>query len=392
MKTFFKKRGKFFRAVLFAFLGISIPLILAELFLRRFNPQITFSEFLFPYDFHSFTNKDYYPVGLKPNKDCILQGKYNQFKDTHVKTNSTGLRNPEIESSKPKDETRILFVGDSIAMGWGVTEDKSFPRVSEKILRQKFPAKKIEAINAGVPTTGPNYYYLFLKNEGIKLDPDIIVVAFWMLNDIPENVYFTDWLTVDSQGLPVKVRRNLDFLDSTGSDWPIEVPLKFKFPVIRNSHLFAYLMDTFVHQDGKSYESLSGLSPRACLYKKSCHDLDIAKAKAKKLFLGIKKLADDKGAKLLVAFVPSEFQIDRKARAKYDIEVPLTQADKDRPYNEFTGFFAENGIDYLDMRPSFKQDSDNIYYFVKDNHWNELGHNLAAEVISGRLMEMMKIQ
>ena len=85
---------------------------------------------------------------------------------------------------------------------------------------------------------------------------------------------------------------------------------------------------------------------RLCLYKKSCHDLDEDKEKTVLLLTGIKTMAEKDGAKYLVVRIPAEFQFDRKARLKYGITVPLLPADKEYTYEEFAGYFSQNGIDW----------------------------------------------
>lgn len=382
---------KFLARILLVVGGVSIILIGAEVYFWLFNPQLTASSIYTSYDFHCFIDGTYYPFALKPNSNCRLHSNLNQFKDVYIKTNSLGLRNPEIKTPKPKDTVRILFVGDSYTAGWGVEENEAFPRVAQTVLSQKFPQKKIEVINAGLPAAGPNYFYLFMKNEGVKLNPDIVVVGFWMVKHIPDNAYYTEWRAVDNDGLPTKVINKTEMRDFTGNKIPIDVPFKLTVPFLKYSHVFAAVADRLFPYDDKYSQGIL-ISARGCLYKDECHDLDDAKAKTKKLFWGIKKITDGIGAKLLVAFIPAEFQLDRQARIKYGIAVPLLPSDKEYPYQEFGGFFAENGIDSLDMRTAFRdaKKTEGQFYFKTDNHWNAEGHRVAAEAVSDKLSEYLK--
>jgi len=370
--------------------GIGLSLIGFELYFRIFDPQLTFSNLPKPYDFHCFTAGTYYPVSLSANQNCLLHGNLKQFKDTYIKTNSMGLRNRQITTPKPKDTIRILFVGDSYTLGWGVDENETFPRLTENILRANFPDKDIEVINAGMPTTGPDYYYLFIKNEIDRLEPDIIVVGFWMVDDIPDDMYYTDWLTTDNNGLPIEIKRRSEFVDIEGNSLPVDLPLKYKIPYLRDLHLFSFIADMLIPFTKTDGDQQNGFSPRACLYLRSCHDLDEAKIKTKKLFVAMKNLADKHSVRMLTVFIPAEFEIDRTARPKYGIEVQLTQTDKNYPYEEFSSFFKGNGIDYMDIRGKFLENSDIRSYFEKDNHWNTNGHKLAAEVISKKLSEFLR--
>src|SRR4051812_31548703 len=46
-----------------------------------------------------------------------------------VSLNSGGLRGPEIPLRKPDGEFRVLVIGDSFTLGWGVEESKTYPRL-----------------------------------------------------------------------------------------------------------------------------------------------------------------------------------------------------------------------------------------------------------------------
>lgn len=368
--------------------SIMVTLILAEIFLRLFDPQVTFQNLVLSYDFHCFIKGTYYPDRLKPNTNCLLRSTENQFPPVYIKTNSLGMRNPEIAIPKPLGTIRILMVGDSYVTGWGVTNEESLPRVIESTLRIDYPDKKIEVINAGLPGAGPNYYYLFLKNVGVKLQPDIIVIGFYMLNDIADNVYYTRWMKTDPKGLPVVVAHSLDTIDSSGNIMPSGLSPKFTVPILKYSHLFALLSDTFYHDPGNSPDN--PLNVHECLYKPDCHTLDDAKLKTKLLFEGIKTLADSMHSQFLVAIFPAQLQMDRKARLKYDIRVPLLASDRNRPYEEFGEFFKENNIPYLDMRTDFAKFPVSETYFANDDHWTPTGTVVAADAIIPKLSDMIE--
>jgi lysophospholipase L1-like esterase len=96
-----------------------------------------------------------------------------------VVSNGQGLRERhEIGLDKPPGEVRVLFLGDSCTFGWGVKEEESIPALVEASLRARFPHAAIECINAGVPAYSLLQGYLFLKEEGLAYQPDLVVVSF----------------------------------------------------------------------------------------------------------------------------------------------------------------------------------------------------------------------
>ena len=108
---------------------------------------------------------------------------------THGKSltiNSRGLRDRDYPFKKPADVTRILVLGDSFTWGYGVADDEIFTEVLETRLAES--AAEYEVINSGVSGWGTDQEYLFLVNEGFRYAPDIVVLAFFLLNDPVENV------------------------------------------------------------------------------------------------------------------------------------------------------------------------------------------------------------
>lgn len=373
-----------------------MALMVGEIYLRLFNPQKTFSSLIPPYDFHCLKQGTYYWLAFQPNSNCTLRSNTNAFSDVIIKTNSLGLRNPEI-TPDPKGKIRILFIGDSLTVGWGVKENETFPRVTESLLKQKFPDKAIESVNAGLVAGGPGYYYIYLKNDGIKLNPDIVVVGFYMYNDIPANALNSNWLKTDQQGLPEKIDSTEIYVDQVGYIYPKALSFKYHLPILRNLHLFMAVYNVFSPPNpendlGQTYFDPI-YNPYNCLYKdykKHCQDLEEAKSNTKSLFLGIKKILDQKGKKLLILFIPSEFQLDEDAAEKYGFVVPLLPADRNRPYLEFASFFQDNKIDYIDPRPFLRQFPDKDLYFQTDDHMTALGYQKLAEILSDKLADYLK--
>ena len=114
--------------------------------------------------------------------------------------------------------------------------------------------------------------------------------------------------------------------------------------------------------------------------------MDKEKNQVKQLFLGMKLVVvDEHHKKLLVVIIPAEFQVTDGTEPKYGIAIPLTPSDKANPNNEFGQFFAANGIDYLDVLPSFQPFHDKITYYPLDDHWAPVGHQIAAAAVATKI-------
>jgi len=100
--------------------------------------------------------------------------------------NSKGLRDREYSYQKPDGTRRLLVLGDSMTWGLGVGDDEIFTEVLEEKLKRETPAW--EVINAGVSGWGTDQEYLFLKDEGFRYEPDIVMVVYYLVNDREDNV------------------------------------------------------------------------------------------------------------------------------------------------------------------------------------------------------------
>ncbi len=99
--------------------------------------------------------------------------------ETAYSVNSAGLRDDE----ESLDAPRIIVLGDSYAMGWGVQQDESFPQILEK-------TSGLKVLNAGVSSYGTARELILLKR--LPLDSVQSVVIQYHDNDLPENQSFLE--------------------------------------------------------------------------------------------------------------------------------------------------------------------------------------------------------
>ena len=115
---------------------------------------------------------------MKPNEQYRWQG-------IPVDINQNGFRDDPVQYQKSAGTVRILNLGDSIAMGWGVAKEDTYGDVLErKITGKPAGSGKTEVINAAVPGWNQENALIFLQAEGLKYDPDLIIVDLTIPNDI----------------------------------------------------------------------------------------------------------------------------------------------------------------------------------------------------------------
>ena len=326
----------------------------------------------------------YYWASYQPNKNCRLHSNANAFSDVVFATNSLGIRGPEIQLPKPKGQKRILFLGDSFMTGWGVSEQEALPQMTQTILQGALPSVSIETINAGLSASGQGYEYLFFKNDGLSLDPDVVLVGLYIFNDIADSIRESTWSQIDASGLPEKITSKSSYIDYQGNIRQNVKSLKLFVPFLKKSYLYDLITDGIIRLLPQDYIR-TGEVNISCVFRENCHTFDRQKNDMKRLFLGMQKISELQRKKLIVVLLPSEVQVHPEHSNRYDIVPPLTLTDAQRPHGEFAEFFKENGINFIDLLPVFQEHAKEPLYSTLDEHWTALGNRLAAQSIADYL-------
>ena len=105
-----------------------------------------------------------------PSKSALLQS-------VEIRINERGLRGGSISPAR-NGKRRILFLGSSVTLGWGVPENET---VTE-LLRTMFKAdgQDVEVLNAGIGNYNAVRYVERFKRRLADLDPTDIVVHYFV--------------------------------------------------------------------------------------------------------------------------------------------------------------------------------------------------------------------
>tara|TARA_B100000767_G_scaffold221405_1_gene209880 strand:+ start:444 stop:1388 length:945 start_codon:yes stop_codon:yes gene_type:complete len=120
------------------------------------------------------------------DKTAILQG-------VEIKLNSEGMRSNEFEINDKK----ILFLGSSISLGWGVKQDQSYPEIIQTKLSSDSINYKILNGSIGNYNTF-RYINNFLSNQ-TDINPKVIVINYFINDAETLPINSSNWLIKNSQ-------------------------------------------------------------------------------------------------------------------------------------------------------------------------------------------------
>jgi hypothetical protein len=104
------------------------------------------------------------------------------FDGTILNTNSRGLRgNSEYDYERTQGKQRIAVLGDSFTFGAEVADNATYAHYLESHI------PNTEVLNFGVQGYGHDQMLLYLKEEGIKYHPDVVILGFTYI-DIYRNI------------------------------------------------------------------------------------------------------------------------------------------------------------------------------------------------------------
>jgi lysophospholipase L1-like esterase len=159
------------KKVFYSILWAVSALIIAELLLQV-RSHLRYGTSVFNLLSQSTTYEYNEPLGLKllrPN--ATIDGS-----QATIRTNSLGLRSPEISHEKKQGEIRIAIIGASSVMGTYTrnNEDMISYRL-EEYLASAFPKKEINVINAGIAGYGLTDQRQLLERLVQPMKPDLLI-------------------------------------------------------------------------------------------------------------------------------------------------------------------------------------------------------------------------
>ena len=254
------------------------------------------------------------------DKSAILQG-------VEIKLNSKGMRSDEYDVNDKK----ILFLGSSISLGWGIENTDSYPQIiQEKLLSDSLNYLVLNGSIGNYNTF--RYVNNFLSNQ-IDISPEVIVIN-----------YFIN----DAETLPIG-----------NPNW-----------LIKNSQLFATLKMTFKKLSSKSEFDLKSY------YRNLYEDENPSFIEMKKSLNKLSEYSIKTNTKILLTVIPDIHFLE-----DYPFETI---------HEKMKTLSTELGFEYHDLLPSIKEiPFEELQIIPGDSHPNEFGHQRISESLYPKIKDII---
>lgn len=259
-------------------------------------------------------------------------------------TNSSGFRGPEQDTFSYRP---ILFLGDSFTEGYGVNDGEEFPKLVSKALDLRYGNNKVPVVNAGVEDTGNGHWIKFLRNEGSRYSPRLVVLQL-MANDFRDNI-----------------SERLFDLRPNGELVELPVPPSSIRRILRNMVVELFPALEYSYLIGFVGESVAELS-RKWMISKLKHN--------KKL-----KRASRHSEQLTYRLIEEALRICEKEG--WPVFVLMVSIGGERFY-EFKRMFEDHEVSFVRIPDAIQRPD---YYYSVDGHWNAAGHAYVADLILERM-------
>ena len=279
-----------------------------------------------------------------------------------VNINMHGLRSPETTFKKPAGTFRILNLGDSVVMGWGVKQEETYGMRLDTVLNASSGGeRRYEVINAGVPGWNLDNELAYLEAQGSLYEPDLVLLDITVVNDI----FGKNALEQHNQS------EVIEWLRSNTYSWP-----------------FLSIQMQWIKARSEGNDRISAIDPpvNAASYFPT-NAQDERWERVWQAILGIQRKAQESGAQFAIVLFPLEYQVLDEDFSTVAQTVLTEKAE-------------EAGIPVIDLLPAYREacreksggpcQLEDRYLFADVwMHPSALGHRITANVIVEFMQGMM---
>jgi hypothetical protein len=318
-----------------------------------------------------------------------------------IETNSAGFRDRERSVARTPGTTRLALIGDSYVHGFYLPLEQTLGASLERALAQCRTSSPVEVLNFGVQGYSTAQELLLYRLKVAAYRPDIVMLAFFSLNDITGNhkelsAEPAPYFVLDGDAL----RLDNSFRDRlpAASQWPLRrqafewLQLHSRVAVLLNDRVSRLQPELFERPDRTpvlSFEEIDRLIYRPPSEPSTVEAWRITEA----LLLEFAKDVKAAGSEFWIVTLANNEQVDPDLAKREAFKTSLGVDDLYYPDRRIADFGRANGIPVITLAPLLAEHTARTGEYLNggkniplgEGHWNETGTRVASEYTSREL-------
>ena len=310
--------------------------------------------------------------------------------------NSRSFRTREYTTTPAPGVLRVVALGDSFTFAsGGLPAADHWTTVLESELERRLE-RQAEVLRLGVPDTGPAFQLRLWQIEASRLDPDVVVLAFFVGNDFVDHQPDAGVFARPERGLSARLAsvsalyravRNLTRVLGARADGPTQAGSLDAAgagpgePVPGYREAFDPDRPTFSR---RRFLAIEAGRMALCLRSEQAA-FERLDRKVAEVVVELASEVRESGAACVVMLIPDQYQVDPDLaeRAARSVGRELDDYDLERPQRALGRALDAAGVDRIDLLPVFRRHAgDGPLYRPRDSHWNRSGNALAARTLA----------
>lgn len=312
--------------------------LIIEIYLRNFPPGIVY---MWTRNIVQQTHSELSSnpvIGYFPQANLDKPFNNLEFK-TLVQINSSNMRDHDYSEHKSPGVKRIVATGDSFVFGWGVN---NYETVTE-LLEERY-LRNMEVLNLGVSGYCASQQLEWLKTQGTKFEPDLVLFFTYGLPYLRKDRYFLE------QGILYR-----------GTPQQLENK-RILYYFQKNIYTYVLIGQAFARAKEKIKKIITQTPTEPKIFRPG---------EIMTVLESLKQLSSEFHFKPVLIYIPRKSELIYGFQSREGLSMMKSYSDK-----ENWGF--------LDLTPALKEfwaQENKFPYFKLDDHWNVEGHRAAAKEI-----------
>lgn len=349
-----------------------------------------------------------------PYSGGTFHSDYNEF-EADVQINARSLRDREIGYDNPDNAFRVLSLADSFGEALQVNLEDTYHKQLETLLSDSLE-QPVEVINAGVGGWGTDQEAIFYVAEGLRYQPDVVLLSFFVRNDTVNNYgpleiernggrQQKQFFELSSEGelIPPPVQEEAKAEEKAEVDnpppllgladtlWQWSALYRLMVPYLRDVPAVVQSLGPSGILGGEAVIRATNPTtpvPFFVYQEPPPKQFEAAWDLTEAIITRLRDEVEQRGSKLVVVLIAAPEQLYPEQWNSTVAKNPAMQNQNwnlDAPNQRLTAFLEAENIAHLDLLPVFReataQSDTPPLHFRHDQHWTPAGHKLAAEAI-----------